>query len=137
MSRYEVKFKSGELAHREAYSTAVVFEYLLSYLRSEKVGGPDEVSHTADLVLRVRISLLQALKYWSGAASYEGNHQVLEKVTWWWLCQEKLSGVIENQRPGSLRVIDCNSLPPDIDASRIDYPPKEPFIVEVSRRIGF
>jgi len=118
---YQVKFNRAEEMPLEAYRDSRRFDFHFSY---GPLGTVDKANGN-DLLLRVVVPGLQAI----------GLGENLEKILYW-VAVEKLRAFIEKQATG-FQLVEFNSIPSYPDPSTIEYPPREPFIVEVRRKIGF
>lgn len=119
---YQVRFNRAEEMPPDAkYIDSRRFDFHFSYAPL----GPAEEAYDSAVLVRVVVPGLKAI----------GLGQSLEKVLYW-LAVKNLPAVIEKQATG-LQLVELNSIPSYPDPSPIEYPPQGPFIVEVSRRIGF
>lgn len=119
---YQVKFNQAEeMPQDPEYIDARRFDFHFSYTPLDTVQKAEENT----LVVRVVVPGLKAM----------GLGQSREKILYW-LAVQKLPVFIEKQATG-FQLVESNSIPSYPDPSTIEYPPKGPFIVEVSRKIGF
>lgn len=118
---YQVRFNSAEEMPQEAYRDSRRFDFHFSYGPVDRVAKVEESS----LLVRVVVPGLQAI----------GLDQDIEKILYW-LAVQNLSVFIEKEATG-LQPLEFNSIPSYPDPTTIEYPPKDPFIVEFSREIGF
>ncbi len=119
---YRVRFNQAEeMPQDPKYIDARRFDFHFSYALldvAEKAG-------TKTLLVRVVVPGLQAIDL----------GQDIETILYW-LAVQNLPAFIEKQAAG-LQLVEFNSIPSYSDPSTIEYPPKDPFIVEVNRKIGF
>ncbi len=117
---YRVQFNSGVEMPLEAYRDSRRFDFDFTYdlLNSN-------TKAETNLRIRVVIPGLQAI----------GLGQAVERVLYW-VAVENLSMFIEKHASGHQRV-ELSSIPFCPDPATIEYPPKDAFVVEVSRTIGF
>jgi len=119
---YQVKFnRAEEIPPASEYIDARRFDIHFSYTPLDTV----QKTEGNTLLVRIVVPGLKAI----------GLGQSLEKVLFW-LAVQNLPVFIEKQVTG-LQLLELNSIPSYPDPSTIEYPPKDPFIVEVSRQIGF
>ena len=119
---YQVRFnRAEEMPQDPKYIDARRFDLHFSYTLLDTVEKAEENT----LLVRVVVPGLKAI----------GLGQLLEKILYW-LAAQNLSALIEKQATG-LQLVEFNSIPSYPDPSTIEYPPKGPFVVEVSRKIGF
>jgi hypothetical protein len=119
---YRVRLNQAEeMPPDPKYIDARRFDFRFSYAPLDSV----EKAKGNNLLVRVVVPGLQAI----------GLGQDIEKILYW-LAAQNLSLFIEKQATG-LQLIELNSIPSYPDRSTIEYPPKGPFVVEVSRKIGF
>ncbi len=119
---YQVKFYRAEETRPDSkYIDSRRFDFHFSYGpldTVEKAGGNN-------LLVGVVVPGLRAI----------GLGQNLEKILYW-LAKQSLSALVKEQATG-LQLVEFNSIPSYPDPTTIEYPPKDPFIVEFSREIGF
>lgn len=119
---YQVKFNEAEeIPPAPEYIDARRFDFHFSYASLDTIQKAEENT----LLVRVVVPGLKAI----------GLGQLLEKILYW-LAAQNLSALIGKQATG-LQLVEFNSIPSYPDPSTIEYPPKGPFVVEVSRKIGF
>ncbi len=118
---YQVKLSRAEEMPPEAYRDSRRFDFHFSYGLLDRVGKAEENT----LLIRVVVPGLPAI----------GLGQNIQKILFW-LAVQNLSVFVEKRATG-LQLVEINSIPSYPDPSTIEYPPKNPFIVEVSRKIGF
>ena len=119
---YRVRFNQAEeMPQDPIYIDARRFNFYFSYTPLDTVQKAEENI----LLVRVVVPGLKAIEL----------GQSLEKVLYW-LAVQNVPAVVEKQATG-LQLVELNSIPSYPDPSTIEYPPQGPFIVEVSRRIGF
>lgn len=119
---YRVRFNQAEeMPQDPKYIDARRFDFHFSYTPLDTVEKAGENT----LLVRVVVPGLKAI----------GLGQSLEKVLFW-LAVQNLPAFIEKQATG-LQLVELNSIPSYPDATTIEYPPKDPSIVEFSREIGF
>ena len=119
---YQVRFNRVEEMPPDAnYIDVRRFDFHFTYTPL----GTIEEAYKSTLVVQVMVPGLKAI----------GLGQNIEKILYW-LAAQNLSALIEKQATG-LQLVEFNSIPSYPDPSTIEYPPKGPFVVEVSRKIGF
>ena len=117
---YHVKFNSGQEMPLEERRDSRRFDFHFSY---DLLDSKREAK--GNLLVRVVVPGLHAI----------GLSQDIEKILYW-LAVQKLSIFIEKEATG-LQLLELISIPSYPDPSTIEYPPKDEFIVAVSRQIGF
>lgn len=119
---YRVRFNQAEeIPPAPEYIDARRFDFHFSYNLLDTNEQPEKNT----LLVRIVVPGLQAT----------GLGQNLERILYW-LAVQNLPAFIEKQ-VNALQPLPFNSIPSYPDPSTIEYPPKDPFIVEVSRKIGF
>ena len=119
---YQVRFNRGEEMPRPPeYIETRRFDFRFSYTPLDSV----EKAEGNNLLVRVLVPGLEAIEL----------GQSLEKILYW-LAVQNLPAFIEKQATG-LQLLEFSPIPSYPDSSTIEYPPKDPFVVEVSRKIGF
>jgi hypothetical protein len=121
---YQVRFTGAEeMPQDPKYIDARRFDFHFSY------GPLDSVEKAEESTLLVRVVV-------PGREAIELD-QNLEKILYWLAAKKKnLRAYIERQATG-LQLVELKTIPSYPDPSTIEYPPKDPLIVEIDRKIGF
>lgn len=121
---YQVRFNlAEEMPPDPGYIDARVFTFHFSY------GPLDRVEKAEENVLLMRVVV-------PGLPAIELG-QDIEKILYWLAAKKKnLRAYIERQATG-LQLVELKTIPSYPDPSTIEYPPKDPLIVEIDRKIGF
>lgn len=117
---YQVKFNTGVEMPLEAHHDSRRFDFDFTYdLLSSNTKAE------TNLLISVVVPGLQAI----------GLGQAVERILYW-VAVQNLSIFIEKHATGR-QLVELSSIPSFPDPATIEYPPKDAFVVEVSRKIGF
>ena len=106
---------------------AHLFKFRFRLVPVEKIDEPDEDMFAVRSSMEVKIS--ESLVF---TCNYQPGD--LERVAYW--CAVK-DGIKTGKRDDTLEYNTYSLGPHPCDPGRIDYPPRRPFEVEISSRIGF
>ena len=117
---YQIKFNTGVEMPLEAYQDSRRFDFDFTYdLLSSNTKAE------SNFLISVMVPGLQAI----------GLGQAIERILYW-VAVQNLSIFIEKHAIGR-QLVELSSIPSSPDPATIEYPPKDTFVVEVSRKIGF